>query len=141
MSILEYAKACSAEVLEAAEEQQQQQQEQQHQEDLDLEEGQAHEELPVATKATPRIGNATTALKVWIASIKFWNTISAKIEGDAGDYDEEKLKVYATKGQEAGRVWGGQFAHHSQPKEMHPNDSEADAQQQLHGISPSPLTD
>ena len=52
-----------------------------------------------------RVGDATTALKIWLSSIVFWNEISKKVPGPQGDYDREKLHTYAQNGQELGRQW------------------------------------
>ena len=52
-----------------------------------------------------KVGNAATALKVWLSSIKFWNAISKKVPGPQGDYDQEQLHAYAQNGQELGRQW------------------------------------
>jgi len=69
-----------------------------------LEEGEAYEELLKKTD-DERVGDATTALKIWLSSIVFWNEISKKIPGPQGDYDREKLHTYAQHGQELGRQW------------------------------------
>jgi len=68
------------------------------------EEEQTMNETPTV-RSNEKVGDARTALKVWLASITFWNTISQKINGADGDYDKSKLEEYATKGQAAGKVW------------------------------------
>ena len=69
-----------------------------------LDEGEAYEELLKKTD-DERVGDATTALKIWLSSIMFWNEISKKVPGPQGDYDREKLHIYAQNGQELGRQW------------------------------------
>jgi hypothetical protein len=89
------------------------------------------EQLAGATGATAgasddrKVGNAKTALKVWIKAIQFRNLLAAKIPGEHGDYDKGQLHLYAMKAQEAGREWAlaiqlhtgnrsnWQYVHHS----------------------------
>ena len=70
----------------------------------DEDEGQC-EQLTAGASDDRKVGNAKTALKVWIKAIQFRNVLAAKIPGEYGDYDKGQLHLYAMKAQEAGREW------------------------------------
>ena len=103
VKVLFYEKDCGDPEEEEEIAEQEEQQAVQQQADHDLEEDEAHEEVSKAEDEP--VGNVLTSLKVWLASVKFWAAISAPVPGPEGDYDLGRLKTYALKGQELGRVW------------------------------------
>ena len=78
--------------------------------DHDLEEHEEHEDAPADGA---QVGDVKTAISVWHESVKFWAAISAPVEGEHGDYDQEKLRAYAQKGQAAGKAWALAIQRHS----------------------------
>ena len=77
-------------------------------EDHNLDDDEAHEEVCVAL-----VGNILTAVDVWLKLIKMWVEISKPVDGTDGDYDRAQLEAYADRCEAAGIAWALSIQKHT----------------------------